>query len=98
MNMDSLYVIKIASKSNIFFTTAYWFYPRLLHLRRFPSGKILRFFVTVTILIKKVMENAYKVLDIIKEIKVIILDAIMIRSVMLQRESMSLKTQLQIII
>ena len=45
-----------------------------------------------------VMENAYKILVIIKELKVIILDAIMIRSVMLQKVNMGLKTQVQIII
>ena len=44
-----------------------------------------------------VMENAYKILVIIKELKVIILDAI-IRSVMLQKVNMGLKTQVQIII
>ena len=42
------------------------------------------------------MENAYKILDIIKELKSNhIFDVVMIRSVILPKESMGLKTQLQ---
>ena len=44
------------------------------------------------------MENAYKILDIIKELKSNHIVCYYDQIVMLQKESMGLKTQLQIII